>query len=169
MATKLTPKKKLFCELYYDSWNATQAYKEAFKKTNPRTCQVSGYRLLLDAEVQKHLVEISESRRVAHQIAKQKLEEYLWKVLNADLSDGISQRDENGKIIKLPDKQTMKFVTKITGGKNPKIEMFSKEKAAELLARMTGAIKPDILMQANNPNPTSSPVTIEIPSNGREK
>ena len=167
--TKLTPKKKLFCELYHDSWNAGKAYQEVFG-VGIHTARVSGCRLLMDDNVKRYLAKLSHAKRVETHMARQKLEEYLWKVLNADLSDGIAQRDENGKIIKLPDKETMKFVTKITGGKNPKLEMFSKEKAAELLARMTGAIKPDILMQDKKtiPGEAVEVTKIQVPENGRE-
>ena len=62
MASKLTEKRKRFCELYVELCNAKLAYEKAFDNHNPNVLKNKPYILLRDDNIKAYIEEIRQQR-----------------------------------------------------------------------------------------------------------
>ncbi|MGL5715488.1 MAG: terminase small subunit [Paraclostridium sp.] len=139
--SKLTEKQKKFCSYYIQSFNATQsAIKAGYAKDSAYT---EGYRLLINAEVKKHLTELKELYAQDDYMETKRIVERHKQIAFADLRDYI---DENGSLKNLSDvdgtlikKITVKESSNSQGSSSSSsIELEDRSKSLEFLTKFYG-------------------------------
>lgn len=110
---ELTERQKLFCIFYLQSFNATQAYLNAYGG-DYNSASTNGYRLLKNDKIQSEIKKLQESMREHFDF---RLEDYisqLLKIVGADIRNFVKfgRRDEEVVINKNGDKmiQTINFI-----------------------------------------------------------
>lgn len=104
----LSPKHRMFCEKYIETWNATDAYQAAYPKSSRDAARRDGSRLLTNAdiseEIQQRVAEITLSanevlkRLTEH--AKADIKDFLIVAANGDVALDITAAEGKTHLIK---------------------------------------------------------------------
>ena len=67
---KLTPKQEKFCQVYIESGNASEAYRQAYntEKMKPESVNSKGYQLLQQVQITARLDELRAEHKKRHEI-----------------------------------------------------------------------------------------------------
>ena len=68
--TKLTPKQEKFCQVYIETGNASEAYRQAYntEKMKPESVNSKGYQLLQQVQITARLDELRAEHKKRHEI-----------------------------------------------------------------------------------------------------
>lgn len=149
MTAKLNVKQEAFIQDYVRDFNATRAYKLIYGVKTDKVACVNGTRLLSQANVKTRLAELLAERAKATKVDSTYVIEYLKGAAELDLDhfatigkEGIEVKD-----FKKIDRSIRKYCTEVsmseskTGSIIVNFKIFSKEKALDMLAKHTGAVK----------------------------
>ena len=67
---KLTPKQEKFCQVYIETGNASEAYRQAYntEKMKPESVNSKGYQLLQQVQITARLDELRAEHKTRHEI-----------------------------------------------------------------------------------------------------
>lgn len=83
---KLTEKEQLFCLVYINNFNATQAYLKAFQSTY-NTARAEGYKLLAKPCIKKEITLLKKDKTKALSLNKNDILERFMRIAFADMTD----------------------------------------------------------------------------------
>lgn len=158
MATKLVEKQEKFLQKYVTDFNVTKSYEHAYgiKKTD-NAAAASGSKLLTLPKVKTRLAEILKERAERTKLDQTYIIEYLKGAAELDLEDyaTIGKSGVEIKEFKKIPKHIRKYCTEVNMAESKRgtvivnFKVFSKEKAIEMLAKHTGAIRERVELSGN--------------------
>lgn len=154
----LTEKQKLFCIYYIEDFNATRAYKRAYK-CNYSTAKVNASRLLTNVNVKKEIqrltIECLEEEEVNAKLISKKVLDYYIRIAFADINDYVevevkeevlvdgSRSRFNNVIVNSDFDGTI--VTSVSQGREGlKLILADKMKALDFLAKHVGLLSVEV-------------------------
>lgn len=138
---ELTDKQRLFCIYYIQYFNATKAYKEAYK-CDYATAKSNSYRLLTNAYIKKEIEKLKEAKINSILIDKYDVLEFLGKVLKADMNDFYEIRE--GELIKKEDCDGTLIHSIKKGKYGTEIKLYDKTKIVEMLINIFNITPKDL-------------------------
>ena len=187
---KLTEKQKIFCDEYLIDFNATRAYKAAYKNVkNDGAAAASASRLLRNAKIQNYIGKKMKEREKRTEITQDKVLKELAKIAFANAADYARVvekeyvediRDEKGNVIGQEVKKYKTVEVETTdnldkdkqaaiagikqGATGIEVKLNDKLKALELIGRHLGMFNDKIEVQGdiNTNNPFRGLTTEEL-------
>lgn len=161
----MTEKQKVFCDEYLIDFNATRAYKVAYKNCKKdETANVNGSRLLRNAKVQEYIEERKENLKKRIEITQEDVINQLARIAFGDIR---KIYNENGSLKNIQDldNDTAAIITgietteefdgygedKVQIGYTKKIKMAEKTKALDLLGKYFGIFKDKVEVSQDKP------------------
>jgi hypothetical protein len=146
---KISEKHEEFLQTYVKSFNIQRAYKETYPNSSDAAAASSGSMLLKKPKVAERLKEILRERAERVKVDSTYVVEYLKGAVDIDLQDfaKIGKKGVELKEFKKIPKDIRKYCTEVTMSETKlgtvivNFKVFSKEKALDMLAKHTGAVK----------------------------
>lgn len=145
----LTPKQEKFCQVFFNTGNATYAYKQAYDcgKMKPDSVRTTAKMLKDNPKIQARLKELQDKYEEESRVDRKKIEQVLVDIVTSCDADLYDMDEDRGTIkmrtpINLP-KRTKNAIQRIRND-NGKIDVVfnNKIEAARLLGRWNGWEKP---------------------------
>jgi len=131
MAKHLTPKQELFCNVYLETGNASEAYRRAYNCSmmKPETINVKAIELLQNGKIAVRLAEMQKELKKASDITKERVLTELSAIAFADIRDYVKF---DGTTL------TFKSFDELTGSQAKVIESIKKKKDGSIELRFHG-------------------------------
>lgn len=155
----LTEKQKLFCLYYIEDFNATRAYKRAYK-CDYETAMASGSRLLRNVKVKNEIDRLSneclQEQEIQSKLLNKRLLETYIKIAFADVTDYVKfgrrqiELPDGPKVVNYVDLNESvevdgTIISEVSQGKDGvKVKFADKMRALDFLAKYNGMLSADV-------------------------